>query len=72
MELKDWPKEKADVYWLKAEGYSEANGGMYLSWVKAVRNWDRDNPWTPVEDEEFKGMSPEFVKSIKEGRENGH
>jgi len=36
-----WNIEKIKNYYDRAEGYSEANGGKYLDWIKAVQNWER-------------------------------
>jgi hypothetical protein len=45
--LPTWSEAKCRHYFARAEGYSDANGGRYLNWVKAVQNWDRDgkSPW---------------------------
>jgi hypothetical protein len=43
--LSDWSDAKCRHYFVRAEGYSDANGGRYLNWVKAVRNWDREKPY---------------------------
>ena len=41
---KCWSIEKIKRYYDRAEGYSKANGGKYLDWIKAVQNWDREKP----------------------------
>ena len=43
--LSDWPEEKTQFYFDAATGYSDANGGRYLNWVRAVQNWDKKQPW---------------------------
>jgi len=39
--LPGWSPEKKKLYYEKAKGYSEANGGQYLNWIAAVKNWER-------------------------------
>jgi len=41
--LPKWSRQKAQVYYDKAIGYSEANGGKYLNWISAVKNWERSD-----------------------------
>ncbi len=36
-----WGLTKITLYYDKAVGYSGANGGKYLDWVRAVKNWER-------------------------------
>ena len=39
--LKEWPETKIRDYYERAKGYSGANGGKYLNWILAVKNWER-------------------------------
>ncbi len=39
--LPKWTRQKIQLYYDKAVGYSEANGGKYLNWISAVKNWER-------------------------------
>lgn len=43
--LSPWPIEKIKYYYEQACGYSEANGGKYLNWIAAIKNWDRMKPY---------------------------
>ena len=40
-ELPDWNESKIKKYYDSAVNYSGANGGKYLNWVLAVKNWER-------------------------------
>lgn len=37
----EWDEQKCRIWHEKASAYSEANGGRYLNWAAAVRNWER-------------------------------
>lgn len=39
--FKDWPEQKVWDFYERALGYSKANGGKYLDWIMAIRNWDK-------------------------------
>jgi len=40
-ELPEWSDSKIKKYYDSAVNYSGANGGKYLNWVLAVKNWER-------------------------------
>jgi hypothetical protein len=40
-ELPDWSNQMLSYYYQAACDYSEANGGKYLNWIVAVKNWER-------------------------------
>lgn len=41
--LPEWSEQKCQHWWSKADGYSKANGGKYLDWIQAVKNWERSD-----------------------------
>jgi len=40
--LPKWSLGKCRLYYDKALGYSGANNGKYINWIRAVKNWERD------------------------------
>lgn len=41
--FKEWSEILCREYYDKALGYSQANGGKYLDWKRAIQNWSRND-----------------------------
>ena len=54
--LPDWSVDECRIYYDKALGYSQANGGKYLNWIMAIKNWYREDCLKKTKPPEKRGL----------------